>query len=635
MEEDMKVRKHSPVLSKLLSGIAVGAAVVIALAAPAAAEPKVEYSNDQALFAAVYERNQKAVQELLAAGADANVTNPEGTPALFIAALQNDFEIARSLIKHGADVKRVSKTGRTALHVAASTEGAWKIAKLLIDAGADINVHDQLEGIPVIPVGSGSATPLIEAAKCRDARTLKLLIDRGADVNATERSGATALMAAAVYGNREAVSLLIAAHANVNATNKFGSTALALGTVRDDVEIVRMLLDAKATVNTADGFGSSPLMWAAYSESGRADIVDLLLKAGADVNVKNKAGENAMTWASRNGETDIVRRLRAAGMADVARLRPAVPRHEPVEIKQAVESALQALQKSGPEFVKKSGCTSCHHQNITAMATGMARRNGFSYDTQIAADQQKVVLSRLRPARTVLLEGADVVPEIPLTGGYMLLGLAAENYPFDANVDAVVRGIAARQMPDGSWIAWAPRPPLGSGYIRATAVAARALSLYTPPSRKREFEERISKARDFLRTVMPQTTEERTMQLLGLAWTHASKQDLERVASLLLKQQQADGGWSQLTTLETDAYATSHALIALHEAGILQTSDAAWKKGVDYLLRTQFPDGSWLVKTRSFPFQPLVDSGFPQGRDQWISASATGWAAMVLQLASM
>jgi hypothetical protein len=50
------------------------------------------------------------------------------------------------------------------------------------------------------------------------------------------------------------------------------------------------------------------------------------------------------------------------------------------------------------------------------------------------------------------------------------------------------------------------------------------------------------------------------------------------------------------------------------------------------LLRTQFTDGSWLVRTRAFPFQPLKDSGFPHGRNQWISAAGTSWAAMALSL---
>ena len=85
-----------------------------------------------------------------------------------------------------------------------------------------------------------------------------------------------------------------------------------------------------------------------------------------------------------------------------------------------------------------------------------------------------------------------------------------------------------------------------------------------------------------------------------------------------------------MKTLDSDAYATGHALVALEEAGVLTTTDEAYRRGLQYLLATQQEDGTWITKTRAFPFQPLKESGFPHGRDQWISAAATSWAAMAL-----
>ena len=48
------------------------------------------------------------------------------------------------------------------------------------------------------------------------------------------------------------------------------------------------------------------------------------------------------------------------------------------------------------------------------------------------------------------------------------------------------------------------------------------------------------------------------------------------------------------------------------------------------MLKTQFADGSWFVRSRSLPIQPHFESGFPFGRDQFISAAGTNWAAMAL-----
>jgi hypothetical protein len=65
----------------------------------------------------------------------------------------------------------------------------------------------------------------------------------------------------------------------------------------------------------------------------------------------------------------------------------------------------------------------------------------------------------------------------------------------------------------------------------------------------------------------------------------------------------------------------------------MSTSDPVYRRGVDFLLRTQMSDGSWLVRSRSFPVQKYRESGFPHGKDQWISAAGSSWAVMALSLA--
>jgi squalene cyclase len=107
---------------------------------------------------------------------------------------------------------------------------------------------------------------------------------------------------------------------------------------------------------------------------------------------------------------------------------------------------------------------------------------------------------------------------------------------------------------------------------------------------------------------------------------------IRAAAKELAASQRADGGWGQLNRLPSDPYATATALVALHEAGGLATDSPAYRRGVSFLVRTQRSDGSWYVKSRSRPFQPYYESGFPYGKDQFISASASGWAATALIL---
>jgi squalene cyclase len=104
---------------------------------------------------------------------------------------------------------------------------------------------------------------------------------------------------------------------------------------------------------------------------------------------------------------------------------------------------------------------------------------------------------------------------------------------------------------------------------------------------------------------------------------------MERTAKALLNEQRPDGGWAQNANLASDAYATGLALHALAETGT-PAAESAYKRGVDFLLRTQLEDGSWHVRSRAVKFQPYFQSGFPHDHDQWISSMATAYAVMGL-----
>jgi hypothetical protein len=120
---------------------------------------------------------------------------------------------------------------------------------------------------------------------------------------------------------------------------------------------------------------------------------------------------------------------------------------------------------------------------------------------------------------------------------------------------------------------------------------------------------------------------------LGLGFAGRAPDELGTLVDRLRKDQREDGGWSQLPNLTSDAWATGQTLVALRVAGGLPVSDPIYQRGLEFLLNTQFEDGSWFVQSRSWPFQPPFESGFPHGRNQWISAGATAWSAMAITLA--
>lgn len=426
----------------------------------------------------------------------------------------------------------------------------------------------------------------------------------------------TPLFRAASNNDTAQVRGLLASGANPNEGRYVGFTPVFFAIINQNLEMLRAMVDKGADVQATDGIGSTTLMWAASNEKANPELVEELLKLGVNPNAANKKGETALTWAMRRGQTPIVTALTRAGASQTA------------QIKQSVESALALLQKSGGQFVRVSGCTSCHHQSLPQMAASLARQRGLSTNDQVAQNQVAAVVAMFKPARELMLQGTDRIPDTPVTVSYALLGLHAEGYAPDETTEAMAHVISTKQFPDGSFHALSARPPMESSDFTATALSVRALQLYG-----KQPEKIVAQAREWLRTSRAETTEDQAMQLLGLAWSNANSEDVRKVAQALLKEQHSDGGWSQLSTLESDAYATGQALFALHQAGQLAGNDTAYQRGVGFLLRTQFADGSWLVRSRAYPFQPYKESGFPHGKDQWISASGTSWAAMALSLA--
>ncbi|MBZ5601354.1 MAG: ankyrin repeat domain-containing protein [Acidobacteriia bacterium] len=599
-----------------------------------AADVNVANANGETplMYAAMYS-SPEAVEMLIARGADVNAKTSAGTTALMLGT--GNAEKVRLLIAAGADVNARSATGRSALLIAASRTGAGDVVKLLLSHGADPNVQDTLRGMPVLPAGAGGSTPLIEAAKIRDGRALEALLEAGAKIDAKDNAGADALAAAAIHGNTENVRVLLARGAKPAArVTVMEYTPLFFGAWRRDAQLAKMLIDAGVEVDAKDVTGATALMWAAYSDYGDPATTEVLLAAGAKIDTANQAGETAMTWARRRGNTAIVRTLLAHGAKDEPA--PAEIVHtaasNPGTAAEGSAKAVALLQKSGPEFFKVSGCISCHNQSIPQMATGMARSRGIADDDANAGRTQKAVLSIVNPARLPMLEMSDVVPDVPMTMPYVLLGMNAESYGADEYTDAGILNLAAKQFPNGSWRPWAPRPPLEFSSVTSTALSIRALQLYAPPAMRAEMDSRIASARAYLCQVTARTMEEKSMKLLGLYWSGASKTEIATAAKAVSGAQREDGGWAQLDTLPTDAYATGQALYALRIAGGVAAADARYRRGTAYLLRTQEADGSWHVATRSFPFQPYKESGFPHGRDQWISSAGTGWAAMALIL---
>jgi hypothetical protein len=258
----------------------------------------------------------------------------------------------------------------------------------------------------------------------------------------------------------------------------------------------------------------------------------------------------------------------------------------------------------------------------------MARARRFSVDEKLAVQEHNDVVAFFAAKPEVILGlGLD-----PLLAAWTLWSWEAVGQSPSTLTDALVHYLVLLQTADGSWKTPGNRPPADASHFTFTALAVRSLQTYGPPGRRADLKTRIDRAKRWLLNTPATDTEDLAWQVLGLHWTAAGAEYVRKAAEQLLGEQRADGGWAQLPTLPSDAYATGEVLFALHEASAIASSHPAYQRGLAFLLRTQLPDGSWFVPTRSFPVIQYFTCGFPHGRAQFISTSATCWATMSLLL---
>ena len=604
-------------------------------------------SSRDALFAAIQRGAVADVERLLAGGSSPDSVNAEGTPALMAATLFADADMVKLLLDRKVDPNRTDAAGATAL--------MWAVpdvekVRLLLAAGANVNAQSK----------TGRTALLVAAAYPRTVAVLRLLVERGADVRSQDGSGTTALALAVRSADIDVVRFLVeqgldpkslspaafraALARRDRATTDFlmsngpgpAPDTVITAAVWHSAAVVDRWIARGADVNArnAPQYGRTALLTAVTSEAAGADTVKLLLERGSDPNVRTTDGESPLDWAIYKGDRAKIQVLeqhgatRGNGPRRAAISPPAEggigdPR---ISLTRSVARVLEVA----PSFRERTGCISCHHNALPAMAAATVERTGIAIDAVRARDNLDDILAHFRTNAPRVMLGDPAVGGEALTAGYSLLALAAARHPADTVTATITHWLIARQMPDGSWLGnGVSRPPSEYSTISHTAIAAGGLVAYPLPGRSAQITETLRRAREWLVAAEPTSAEERAMRLMGLVWTAAPRPRIDAAVQAIRDAQESGGGWSQFGRTEADAYATGLSLYALHVAGI-PTSDQTYRRGVAFLLGTQYQDGTWLVKTHSFPLQQYFESGFPFGRHQWISTAGTSWAALAI-----
>ncbi|XP_054099432.2 fibronectin type 3 and ankyrin repeat domains protein 1 isoform X2 [Callithrix jacchus] len=157
------------------------------------------------------------------------------TRGLMLACYEGHLDVVKYLRRHGASWQARDLGGCTALHWAADG-GHCSVIEWMIKDGCEVDVVD---------TGSGW-TPLMRvSAVSGNQRVASLLIEAGANVNVKDRNGKTPLMVAVLNNHEELVQLLLDKGADASIKNEFGKGVLEMARVFDRQSVVSLLEERK------------------------------------------------------------------------------------------------------------------------------------------------------------------------------------------------------------------------------------------------------------------------------------------------------------------------------------------------------------------------------------------------------
>lgn len=215
----------------------------------------------------------------------------QGGP-LHIACYRSELHLVKILVDAGADVNLVDPVVGTPLQMAcrctkSSKEERESVIFYLINE-ADVNVHI---------VGGLYGSAINAACAWSNSEVVRLMLENSVSIDVEDNMGRTAVhfVAARSIGIFEEI---VGSRGDVEITDKMGRTALHWASASGMAYVVnRIISTSRGLVFQGDNDGWNPLLWAArgcnttlpkVSSSAQEDIIKLLLVRGADPCVTTK-----------------------------------------------------------------------------------------------------------------------------------------------------------------------------------------------------------------------------------------------------------------------------------------------------------------------------------------------------------
>ncbi|MDB5308480.1 MAG: hypothetical protein JWO38_2682 [Gemmataceae bacterium] len=317
-----------------------------------------------------------------------------------------------------------------------------------------------------------------------------------------------------------------------------------------------------------------------------------------------------------------------------------IPRETTPQVHRTVDRAINYLQTESAAWLSTRQCAACHHVPMPLWAVGEAARQGYVIDEKFVADTVESLLGSKDKLLASKIFPDPAAPPDPrpqgrgLNMGLPFLAVAAQSLPAlnegqKQSLKLIAEEIVKKQQPDGSWEFFATlrRPPINESQTTDAAWIIMALEGQTGPDAPKPQREALARAIAWLDGAKRSDLhQDKVLKVLMGVRSGKPRKTLQPTIDELLALQRSDGGWSQtVPELKSDAFATGQTLYVLSLAGF--TADRPEiKRGIDFLVATQKPDGSWPMISRSTP------NGEPGSATLLtpITCTASSWATLGL-----
>lgn len=285
--------------------------------------------------------------------------------------------------------------------------------------------------------------------------------------------------------------------------------------------------------------------------------------------------------------------------------------------RRAAQAGVTWLEGAALNWQWDHRCYGCHVQTQALMGLSIAQKNSYTVSSHDIAEMASYLQSGINKDGSLSFHSSENLSAVQHLAMALAFCHRLTGLPYDGNLVKLSEWLISKQDSKGVFPIDRVEPPIEQGSIMTTTNSLICISRALEMTKEKRFKDALDKGIAWLRSADTQTTQDYAYQIIGLSMLdrEGSREIIRRKVEDIYSLQRADGGWSELPTLESNAYSTGQVLYCLKTAGE-SVADLRFKKGVDNLLATQQVHGSW----------PCLNSQARRPSD----FSATMWAVIGL-----